>query len=335
MNKKVALFGEYLLRLTPPSQQKLVQADMLEMHWAGSEANIAVSLSIFGNSCSYITALPTNELSRAGLAQLSKYGVETKNIPVPNGRTGIYYYESGQGARPGRIIYDRTHSSFSYLQKGQINWDTLLNEADWFHWSGITPALTENLVEVCKEALETAKQKNMLISADFNYRNTLWQYGKHCRDIMPPLLQYCDIILADVDTAKLYFGIEPDENNLVESTFSLLKKSLPKVSYIAMTMRVQESASANQYIGYLWNGGKIYQSKPYYIQQIAERIGAGDAFMAGIIHGLKSKQPLEDTIEFATACGVIKHSITGDFNLATTEEINTVIKQGGSGRIIR
>jgi 2-dehydro-3-deoxygluconokinase len=335
MSKKIALFGEYLLRLTPPSQQKLVQSDVLEMHWAGSEANIAVSLSIFGMPSHYVTALPENELSRAGLAQLKKYGVHIENFSSEQGRTGIYYYESGQGARAGRIIYDRTHSTFSYLQPNQINWHNIFDACDWFHWSGITPALTQNLVDVCTEGLKAAKGKKVMISADFNYRNTLWKYGKHCREIMPPLLQYCDVLLADVDTAKLYFGINPDEKNLVESTFTLLKEKMPAVKHIGMTMRVQESASANQYIGYLWNEGKIYQSKPYYIQQIAERIGAGDAFMAGLLYGLRSNLPLQNTIEFATACGVIKHSITGDFNLATKEEIDTLIKQGGSGKIIR
>ena len=152
---------------------------------------------------------------------------------------------------------------------------------------------------------------------------------------MPELLQFCDVVLADVDTAKLYFDIEPDPANLVESSFALIKKTLPNVKHIAMTMRKQESANSNQYIGHLWNEGKIYTSQPYHIQQIAERIGAGDAFMAGLIHSLKMGRSPEETIEFATACGVIKHSITGDFNVATREEIETVIQQGGSGRIIR
>jgi 2-dehydro-3-deoxygluconokinase len=335
MNKKVALFGEYLLRLTPPLQQKLVQANNLEMHWAGSEANIAVSLSIFGNPSVYITAMPDNELARTGLSQLYKYGVETEVFSSTHNRTGIYYYESGQGARPGRIIYDRAYSAFSFLKKGDIQWNKIFENADWFHWSGITPALNQNLVEVCEEALAAAKQNGLTISADFNYRNTLWKYGKNPNEIMPRLLKYCDVLLADIDTAKLYFGIEPDENNIVESSFALIKEKLPQVKYIAMTMRMQESASANQYIGYLWNDEQIHQSKPYYIQQIAERIGAGDAFMAGIIHGLKNKLPLTQTIEFATACGVIKHSITGDFNIATLDEVNTIIKQSGSGKIIR
>lgn len=335
MNKKVALFGEYLLRLTPPYQQKIVQADSLEMHWAGSEANIAVSLSIFGNPSVYITAMPDNELSRAGLSQLYKYGVETEIAATAGKRVGTYYYESGQGARPGRIIYDREYSALSFLRRGNVAWGKIFEQADWFHWSGITPALNQNLVGVCEEALSAAKEKGLIISADFNYRNTLWKYGKKPSEIMPGLLKYCDVLLADIDTAKLYFGIEPDENNLVENSFALIKEKLPKVKYIAMTMRVQESASANQYIGYLWHDGNIHQSKPYYIQQIAERIGAGDAFMAGIIHGLKNKLPLAETIEFATACGVIKHSITGDFNIATLDEVNTVIKQGGSGKIIR
>lgn len=335
MNKKISLFGEYLLRLTPPQQQKLVQSSSLEMHWAGSEANIAVSLSILGNPSTYITAMPDNELSRAGLSQLYKYGVQTHIIQTEGTRTGTYYYESGQGARPGRVIYDREYSAFSYLKPGQINWNSIFDTADWFHWSGITPALNQQLADTCREALQTAHQKKLIISADFNYRNTLWKYGKHSSQIMPELLQYCDVILADVDTAKLYFGIEPDASDLVESTFMLLKKALPNVKHIAMTMRKQESASSNQYVGYLWNEGKTYTSQPYHMQHIVERIGAGDAFMAGLIHSLKTKSSLDEAIEFATACGVIKHTITGDFNVATLEEITTVIQQSGSGRIIR
>lgn len=335
MNKKTALFGEYLLRLTPPTQQKLIQSHTLEMHWAGSEANIAVSLSILRNPSLYITALPDNELSRAGLAQLYKYGVECNVVSEPDKRVGTYYYESGQGARAGRIIYDRTHSAFSYLKPGRINWNTILEDADWLHWSGITPALTADLAGVCKEALQIAQQRRLTISADFNYRGTLWNYGKHCSEVMPELLRYCDVILADVDTARRYFGIEPDQHHLVESTFRLLKEVLPRAQYIAMTMRKQESADTNEYTGYLWHNGDIFTSRPYQIQQIAERIGAGDAFMAGLIHSLKNKAGLREAIEFATACGVIKHSITGDFNIATLQEIETLIQQGGSGRIIR
>ncbi|HTN05332.1 sugar kinase [Agriterribacter sp.] len=335
MNKKIALFGEYLLRLTPPQQQKLVQTHALEMHWAGSEANIAVSLAIFGSPSLYITALPDNELARAGLSQLYKYGVQTHIISTADTRVGTYYYESGQGARPGRVIYDREHSAFSYLKPNQVNWSEIFETADWFHWSGITPALNQQLADTCREALQAAQQSNLVISADFNYRNTLWKYGKHCSQVMPELLQYCDVILADVDTAKLYFGIEPDADHLVESTFTLLKKTLPNVKHMAMTMRKQESASSNQYTGYLWHEGEIYASQPYHMQHIAERIGAGDAFMAGLIHSLKTKKSLNEVIEFATACGVIKHTITGDFNVATRQEIDTVIQQSGSGRIIR
>lgn len=335
MNKKIALFGEYLLRLTPPHQQKIIQSDSFETHWAGSEANIAVSLATFGSQANYITVMPDNEVARAGIAQLHKYGVQTSISKLKDKRVGTYYYESGQGPRAGKIIYDREYSAFSFLQPGQLNWGYLLDGCDWFHWSGITPALNEGTATTTREALEAARKKDLTISADFNYRATLWKYGKHCSTVMPELLNYCDVMLADVDTAKLYFGIEPDSGNLVESTFTLLQEKLPNVKHIAMTMRVQESASANQYIGHLWHQGSIYTSSPYRIDQIAERIGAGDAFMAGLIHGLHTLQPLQQCIEFATACGVIKHSITGDFNVATKDEVNLLIEQKGSGRIIR
>ncbi len=335
MNKKIILFGEYLLRLTPPSQQKLLQASELEMHWAGSEANTGVSLSILGDNPVYVTCLPNNVLANAGLAQLHKYKLTTEVIKKEEGRVGLYFYEAGSGARGGRILYDRSYSSFSLLQTGDINWDNIFADADWFHWSGITPALNKNLAAICTEALQQAKEKGVTISADFNYRSTLWQYGVACNNIMPGLLSFCDVILADVDTAKLYFGIEPDTSNLVESTCVLLKEKLPGVKYIAMTMRHTSGSGSSQYQGYLWQDGKLFSSAPYNLQQVAERIGAGDAFMAGLLFSLRQNKSSQESIEFATACGVIKHNITGDFNIASLNEINTVIQQQGKSKIIR
>ncbi len=335
MNKKIVLFGEYLLRLTPPAHQKLVQADFLEMHWAGSEANIAVSLSILGEQTRYISAMPGNELARAGISQLHKYGVETEIILHDNSRVGTYYYESGVGARPGRIIYDRDYSAFSLLRPGDVDWQRVLKDADWFHWSGIIPALNQNMAEITREALKAAKQMGLHISADFNYRSTLWQYGLEPERIMPELLTYCDTVLADVNAAKLYFNIEPDEKMPVESSFDLLRSALKGVRYMAMTMRTSQGGNLNHYTGYLWCKGSIHQSQSYGLDHIAERIGAGDAFMAGLIYGIRHNKSLQDTIEFATACGVIKHSIPGDFNIAGRAEIESVIEQSGSGRIIR
>jgi 2-dehydro-3-deoxygluconokinase len=333
--KEIILFGEYLLRLTPPGSKKFLQAENLEMHWAGSEANIAVSLSLFGERARYITALPLNAIAQTGITQLHRYGVSATVIEKENGRVGIYYYESGVGARPGRVIYDRDYSAFSLLKEGEVDWKEVFKAADWFHWSGITPALNENLVRVCLDALEAAKQNGVMISADFNYRSTLWQYGKSSSEIMPELLSYCDVVLADVDSAKLYFNINPDENNLVESTCVLLKEKLPNVKYIAMTMRTQKSASSNGYKGYLWHNNEMISSSEYSIESIAERIGAGDAFMAGLIYGLHQNLPLQQVIEYATACGVMKHSIVGDMNVASKEEVEMIVKQKGSGRIIR
>lgn len=332
--KEIVLFGEYLLRLTPPGNKKIVQSENLEMHWAGSEANIAVSLSTFKKQTRYITSFPNNAVGLAGITQLHRYGVPVTVIQKEKGRQGIYYYESGVGARPGKVTYDRDYSSFSMLEEKDINWDEIFTKGEWFHWSGITPALNENLSKICLKALKVAKEKGILISADFNFRSTLWQYGKQCNEIMPELLQYCDVILADVDAAKLYFDINPDESNLVESTCSLLKEKLPHVKYIAMTMRYQNNAS-NEYVGYVWHNGTVISSARYKIDNIAERIGAGDAFMAGLIYGLHEKQPLQQVIEFATACGVMKHYITGDMNIASKEEVDLIIQQKGSGRIIR
>lgn len=333
--KKIVLFGEYLLRLTPPLPQKLLQASELEMHWAGSEANIAVSLSLLGHSAHYITCLPVNDLAKAGITQLQQHGVHHHILWKDSGRVGLYFYEPGSGARAGKVLYDRNHSAFNSLQPGMINWDELFADAGWFHWSGITPALSSQLVNVCKEALKAARKKGIIISADFNYRSTLWQYGKHCSEVMPPLLEYCDVILADVDTASMYFNIQPDVKNLVKSTFLLLQQQLPQVKTIAMTMRKLVSASEYHYTGYIWQAGTCYSSRSYHISEVTERIGTGDAFMAGLIDGLLEQQSPQQIIEFATACGVMKHTISGDFNLATKEEINRLIQQNGSGKIIR
>lgn len=332
--KEIVLFGEYLLRLTPLGNKKIMQAENLEMHWAGSEANIAVSLSLFKKNTRYVTSLPANTVGQAGVAQLHRYGVPTTIIEKQKGRQGIYYYENSVGARPGKVTYDRDYSSFSMLEEHDINWAEIFGKAEWFHWSGITPALNKNLAGICLNALKSAREKGILISADFNFRSTLWQYGKEPFEVMPELLEYCDVILADVDAAKLYFNIIPDENNLVESTCSLLKEKLPRVKYIAMTMRYQNNTS-NEYVGYLWNDGVLVCSATYKIDNIAERIGAGDAFMAGLISGLQEQQPLQEVIEFATACGVIKHYIMGDVNIASKEEVELIIQQKGSGRIIR
>lgn len=334
MTKKVVLFGEYLLRLTPPGYQKLLQAQALEMHWAGSEANIGVSLSIFGEGVSYITCLPRNAVAAAGLAQLHKHNVAT-TVCWKEGRAGLYFYESGLGTRSGNVLYDRAHSSFSLLQPGDIAWNDVLNEGDWFHWSGITPALNQNLVAVCEDALVTATKKGLTISADFNYRSTLWKYGVRSADVMPKLLQYCDVILADVDAAKLYFNIAPDEQDPVGSTCRLLKEKLPRVKTIALTMRHQSSESNSMYTGYLWQDGGLLTSQSYPVNMVAERIGTGDAFMAGLIYALRCKKTAADALEFATACGAIKHTITGDFNLAAKDEIENVITHSGRGRIIR
>lgn len=335
MKNKIVLFGEYLLRLTPPNNQMLMQAGQLDMHWAGSEANIAVSLAIFGENAEYVTAMPDSALARSGVSQLHKYGVQTDILIKENSRVGLYFFESGQGARPGRVSYDREHSALSQLKPGEMDWDHIFNGATWFHWSGITPALNEDTAQVCLEALQEAKKRGLTISADFNYRATLWNYGKHPSEVMPELLSYCDVLLADADTSALYFGIKFDEQNIVESTCQQLQEKLPQLRYIAMTMRNQISASSNGYTGYIWQNGQLVTSRNYQIDNIADRIGAGDAFMAGIIHGLYNEHSLEETIEFATACGVMKHFVTGDFNLATKAEVEMLIRQKGSGRIIR
>lgn len=333
-NNKIVLFGEYLLRLTPPDNLRLKQSSSFNMYWAGSEGNIAISLAQFGKIVQYITSLPANDLARNGMNFLQQFGVGIYNYER-EGRVGTYYYETGAGSRPGKVLYDRKYSAFSTLKKGEIEWRHLLNDASWFHWSGITPALDENKIDVLKEALQTARQKGMTVSADFNYRSTLWDYGVHPKAVMPGLLNYCDVVLADVDSFKIYFDQQNVDAGNIDEVLHVIHQHLPQAKYIAVTMRNYISATQNKYIGYLWHNDKVYASKQHDLLEITERIGAGDAFMAGLIYALHSAFKPADAIEFAIAAAAIKHTVIGDANYATVEEVQAVALGDKQGGIIR
>jgi 2-dehydro-3-deoxygluconokinase len=332
--RKIVLFGEYLLRLTPPQNLRISQCTSFDMHWAGSEGNIAVSLAQLGKKVEYVTSLPDNEVAINGIQFLKQYGVEVYNHKR-EGRVGTYYYETGSGARPGRVLYDRKYSSFSLLQSGEIAWEHLFNEASWLHWSGITPALNENKITLVEEALEKAKQKGITISADFNYRSTLWDYGIPPKNIMPSLLNYCNVILADVDSFKVYFGKENINADVIDEVLNVIHEHLPNAEYIALTMRHTSNTLRHMYIGYLWHKGNVCASKEYDLSQIAERIGAGDAFMAGLIYMLHGSSTPQDAVEFATAAAVLKHTVTGDVNIASEQEILELMNGQKPGGIIR
>ncbi len=336
-DNQVLLFGELLLRLSPPWNRKLIQTDLLEMHWAGSEANIAVSLACFGERTAFITAVPDNELARMGINALQKYGVDIAGTRIEGERIGTFFYEPGSGLRNGKIIYDRKYSSFSDLKPGMIDWDKALANCNWFHWSGINAGISAELAEVCREALEAASRRGVFISADCNHRNALWKYGKHPRDIMPPLLQYCDLIIADMTVGKMYFDIDVEQQDPVATFLRRISQEFRKNSSVALTMRgkIQGEGRDTDYRGFLFENSELFASSVYSLENTIERIGSGDAFMAGLIYAKRNGLSPTATIDFATAAGAIKHSVMGDFNLTSVQDVNSIRNNPRAGTILR
>ena len=332
---KIVTFGEILLRLSPPSHLRLTQATSFDLYYGCAEANVAASLAKFGFPVKFITSVPANELGESALSMLRSFGVEPV-AKIQGKRLGIYYFEQGASERPGKVVYDREDSSFSMLRKGMIDWEKAFEGADWFHWSGITPSLSLELAELCEEALEVASKIGLTISADLNYRTTLWNYGKNANEIMPNLIKYCDLLLGGINESEIVLGISKQENESVESVFSNWMKAFPKLKTIVTTKRLRANASSNGVSAEFYNGKEFLKSKEYNISHIIDRIGAGDAFMAGIIYGLINwPDDHQSALEFAVAATCLKHSISGDINLSTAEEIKALMSGHGGGRVSR
>lgn len=335
MSKKIVTFGEILLRLSPPSHLRLTQATSFDLYFGCAEANVAASLSKFGLPVKFITAVPPNELGESSLSMLRSFGVEPV-AKVQGKRLGIYYFEQGASERPGKVVYDREDSSFSTLRKGMIDWESIFQNADWFHWSGITPSLSLELAELCKEALIVAENMGLTISADLNYRPTLWKYGKNANEIMPDLVKHCDLLLGGIGESEKVLGVKMNEDDTEEIVFAHWMKAFPKLKNIVSTHRMNANASSNGLSASLWNGSALLHSQVYNVSHIIDRIGAGDAFMAGIIYGLITWPDNHQTaLEFAVAATCLKHSISGDINLATVSEIQALMSGSGGGRVSR
>lgn len=333
--KKFVTFGEILLRLSPPSNLRLTQATSFNSYYGGAEANVAASLSKFGLPVTFISSVPPNELGELSLNMMRSFGVDLVT-KIQGKRLGIYYFEQGASELPGKVVYDREDSSFSMLKKGMINWKEIFEDANWFHWSGITPSLSLDLAELCEEALIEATKMGLTISADLNYRPTLWKYGKNANEVMPNLVQYCDLLLGGADETEKVLGIKMKENDTQEMIFSKWMKTFPKLKNIVTTQRFNANASSNGISASLWNGKALLHSQKYNISHIIDRIGAGDAFMAGIIYGMVTwPNDHKTALEFAVAAACLKHSISGDINLATVNEIKALMSGSGGGRVSR
>ncbi len=335
----VVCFGELMLRLDCPPGQRFQRAESLRTFFGGAEANVSVLLSQLGVPVRFITALPDNPIAQAAIDSLKSFGTDTQFIQRSGERMGIYYTENGNSIRPSKVIYDRAHSSFSALAPGNIDWNKIFEGAGHFHWTGISAALTQNAADVCKEALQIAKQKGLLISADMNFRSTLWNYGRSPSDIMPELLGYCDIITGDIDTADTYFGIKTARDLSIENKFrfcseALLKK-LPTLKIIGMSFRGTNEVQQPTYQCAICMNKEIILTPVYTIPQTTDRIGSGDAFMGGLLFGFLQEQKAKQIIYTAAACGVLKHSMEGDFSIISIEDINQFIQTGPVNRIIR
>ena len=329
---KIICFGEIMLRLSTHNQERILQTRQLEVQYGGSEANVAVSLAQWGAKASFVTRVPATELGDAALSEVRRYKVETHLSVIGGERLGLYFLEPGTGNRPSKVIYDRTNSGMATLKPGMINWNKVFENASWLHWSGITPAISQAAADATLEAIEAAQQHGLMVSCDLNYRRNLWTYGKHPSDIMPQLLRGCDVLLGDGDAIGTCFGIEGrDYQDVIQKTFT----DFPKLKYIAMTARRAFHATHNAYTGFLHDGKTMYNSREFDIPDINDRIGTGDAFMAGLIFQLAQSSPPQYVVDFAAAAAALKHTIQGDFNLVSVAEVVSLIGGNTGGRVSR
>lgn len=336
-----------MLRLSTPDRLRFGQAREFEASFGGGEANVCVSLANYGIDTEFVTRLPDNDIARACIRELRSYGVGTSHILTGGDRIGIYYLETGAVARPSKVIYDRAGSSAASIREGMIDWDKVLEGADWFHWTGITPAISEGAAKVCLEAVRAAVAKGITVSCDLNYRKNLWKYGKTAGEVMPELVSHCDLILGNEEDAEKVFGIKPEgfdasrnggelDQERFRSVCEQLMARFPRCRKVVITLRGSVNADHNTWGGVLWNGSELFCSRRYDITHIVDRVGGGDSFMGGLIYGLLSYAPDDArALGFAAAASCLKHTIKGDFNQVSVAEVEALMGGDGSGRVNR
>lgn len=339
--KRVITFGEIMLRLAPNGYYRFFQNDQMQATFGGGEANVAVSLANFGLDAAYVTKLPSHAIGQAAVDSLRYFGVDTKNIARGGERVGIYYLEKGASQRGSVCIYDRAHSSIQTASPSDFDWDSIFEGADWFHFTGITPALGQNLVEICEMACMAAKAKGVKISCDLNYRGKLWTRDE-AREAMTRLCKYVDVCISNEEDAKDVFGIEAESTDIYGGKLnkdgykSVAKQLSDKFGFekVAITLRTSISASDNNWAAMLYDGEDYYFSKEYALH-IVDRVGGGDSFGAGLIYSILTEKSSKDAIEFAVAASALKHSIEGDFNRVSVSEVEKLAGGDGSGRVQR
>ena len=336
---KIITFGEIMLRLSTPGYLRFGQAKQFDATYGGGEANVAVSLANYGMDAKFVTRLPENDIAKACLKDLRSYGVDTSSIVYGGDRLGIYFLETGAVARPSKVVYDRANSSIATIKPGDIDWKKVLEGADWFHWTGITPALSQGAADVCLEAIKAANAMGITVSCDLNYRKNLWKYGKKASEVMPALVEGCDVILGNEEDADKVFGIKPEGFDVTSTGGQIDQRRFqrfPRAKKVIITLRGSINANHNTWGGVLWDGKTLYQSPRYDITHIVDRVGGGDSFMGGLIYGLLTYTGDDQkALNFAVAASCLKHTIFGDYNQVTVAEVENLMKGDASGRVSR
>ena len=342
---KIVTFGEIMLRLATPDYARFGQKDTLTATYGGGEVNVAVSLANYGMKPVFLTRLPENEIADACVRELKGFGVDTSFIVRGGERMGIYFLERGAVNRASKVVYDRSHSAFADMEEDMIDWDMVFKDVSWFHWSGITPAVSEKAALVCERAIKEANKRKIFVSTDLNYRKNLWKYGKTAKEVMPGLVKNCDLIMGNEEDSAMTLGIEPENVDVTKGKLSIdayeeLSKRImdeyPKCSIVATTLRSSVNANINNWSGILYDGKTMYKSVNYEITDIVDRVGGGDSFMGGLIYGLLNYvDDKQKALDFAVAASALKHTIYGDFNRVTVSEVEKLMAGDTSGRVSR
>ena len=342
---KVVTFGEVMLRLSTPGHQRFEQARAYEASFAGAEANVATSLANLGVPVRFVSRLPDNDLGRACRNFLRQQGVEIDYLAHGGNRLGLFFLETGAAQRGSKVIYDRAESSFASVEPGMFDWTSLFLDADWFHWSGITPATAKGPSLVVAEAVQAAREHGVTVSCDLNFRTKLWRWGKTAAEVMPALVSQCDVVVGNEEDAEMVFGLAAAEADVTQGRVDAqhyvpvcesLVELFPNLRTVAFTLRGSLSASHNTWSALLWHQGSVYVAPTYDIVPIVDRVGGGDAFAAGLIYGLGvADRGPQWALEFAVAAACLKHSIPGDANLVTLQEVEQLVAGNASGRVVR
>ncbi len=345
MNRmKVVTFGEIMLRLKSPGHERLMQSPLLEATFGGGEANVAVSLANFGLPSSFVTVLPDNALTDACVRELRGFGVDTGGIVRSGGRMGVYYLEAGSNQRPSKVLYDRAHSAISEAGPGSIPWEGVFRDAQWFHITGITPAISQSAAELSLEAVKAAKATGLKVSCDLNYRKNLWKYGKSAPEVMGELVRHVDVVIANEEDFQMSLGISAGGHDVdrgeidPDAYLGIARKAMGmynNLRTVAITLRQSVSADHNLWQACLYDGEEFLLSRAYPITDIVDRVGGGDSFSAGLIYGLNRYETKKDALEFAVAASCLKHTIPGDYSRVTVSEAEALMKGSGSGRVQR